>query len=129
MLRTFDDRDGCMNKRKYDLSGISIPASVETSLMRIGGVEEILKTIPDDAHLQQEVEFHKALADTNRLKILHILAKTDCCPCVLKTMTGLTDSKLSYHLSKLEKYGMVEHFRDQNWRIYRITSLGLNTIR
>jgi len=113
-----------MGRCDCDLTGTALPESVEKALEERGGAERLLIELPDPAHMEREVEFHKAMADVNRLRIMHILDKAECCPCVLTRMTGMSDSRLSYHLSKLERQGLVEHYREQNWRVYRITELG-----
>ncbi len=107
---------------------MSVPDSVKESLERVGGADSVLDMLPSDEHIAREVDFYKAISDANRLKILHILAITECCPCVLKQMMDMADSKLSYHLSKLEDNGLVESYREQNWRVYRITELGRSSL-
>lgn len=97
-------------------------------MQRMGGPDSVLKKLPPDEHIAREVDFYKAISDAKRLKILHILALTESCPCVLKQMMGMADSKLSYHLSKLEENGLVESYREQNWRVYRITELGRSSL-
>jgi ArsR family transcriptional regulator len=46
------------------------------------------------------------------------------CPCLLKEITELSDSKLSYHLNILEKVKLIESFSQKKWRIYVLTELG-----
>lgn len=117
-----------MGKCDCDFEDMSLPESVGESLRRRGGIEGLVSDLPDQDSIIREVNLHKALSDPNRLKLLHMLAISECCPCVLKRALGLADSKLSYHLSKLESQGLVEFYREQNWRIYRITEFGRSNL-
>ena len=73
-------------------------------------------------------ERHQALSDPVRLRVLWALSKADLCPCILKQITELSDSKLSYHLSVLEKSGLISSRRTRNWMIYSITPLGSDAL-
>jgi DNA-binding transcriptional ArsR family regulator len=49
----------------------------------------------------------KALADPNRLRILHLLGTRTLCVCDLEEVLGLQQSNLSRHLAKLKQAGLV----------------------
>lgn len=49
----------------------------------------------------------KALADPNRLRILHLLDGRTLCVCDLEAVLGLEQSNLSRHLAKLRQAGLV----------------------
>lgn len=98
------------------------------ALDKKGGFEALLKSLPGNDELIKETLLHKALSDPIRLLIMHALKHTNICPCILKEISDVTDSKLSYHLSKLEEAGLIEYDKDKNWRIYRLTALGLYVI-
>lgn len=49
----------------------------------------------------------KALADPNRLRILHLLGDQTLCVCDLEEILGLQQSNLSRHLAKLKQAGLV----------------------
>jgi len=49
----------------------------------------------------------KALADTNRLRILNLLHEETLCVCDLEAILELNQSNLSRHLSKLKQAGLV----------------------
>ena len=118
-----------MNEKKALLEKLAIPDIMQESLERKGGFEALLEAIPDDDELVREVLLHKALSDPIRLRIMHALTHTDICPCVLKEIGGITDSKLSYHLSRLEGAGLIKYDKEKNWRLYHLTPLGLYVIR
>lgn len=71
---------------------------------------------------------NQALADHIRLKILWALSQMDLCPCVLKVITKVTDSRLSYHLKILESARLIRARRTKNWRVYSITKEGLHAL-
>lgn len=52
-------------------------------------------------------ELLKALADPNRLRILHLLEGRTLCVCDLEEILGLNQSNLSRHLAKLRQAGLV----------------------
>ncbi|MHC1680982.1 MAG: ArsR/SmtB family transcription factor [Methanomassiliicoccales archaeon] len=102
----------------------SLPKEVADGLRDAGGREGLLSRIPDKDSLKELSDRHQALSDPVRLQIVHLLGASDLCPCVLKDLTGLTDSKLSYHLSILEKAKIIVWRQNKNWRVYSLTELG-----
>jgi len=107
---------------------MQVPDDVERGVSKAGGLKAILGSIPDDEGLDSLASMVAALSDGYRLKILASLSRTDLCPCLLKSVTGLTDSKLSYHLNVLSRAGMIESRRDGNWRIISLTPLGRDSV-
>jgi ArsR family transcriptional regulator, arsenate/arsenite/antimonite-responsive transcriptional repressor len=53
-------------------------------------------------------EVLKALADTNRLRILNLLHDQTLCVCDLEAILELNQSNLSRHLSRLKQAGIVD---------------------
>ena len=87
-----------------------------------------MQEVPSDGRLKKEAKGHQSLAAHTRLKILWAISKMDLCPCVLKVVAGVSDSKLSYHLRVLEEAGMVRSRRIKNWMLYSVTNLGLENL-
>lgn len=104
--------------------GLNLPEEVEKDLCRLGGLEELIDSLPDEKGLRKVAIQNNALSDLIRLRILAALARCDLCPCVLKEITGLSDSRLSYHLNVLEETGLVSQSSKGRWRIYRLTEEG-----
>lgn len=77
---------------------------------------------PDE--IKTEATLHRILSDQTRLAILRSIKQCDMCPCVLKVLMNITDSRLSYHLTTLEKAGLVRSYKKKNWKIYSITEKG-----
>lgn len=101
-----------------------MPRSVASALDEVGGIRGLTQRIPSEAKLRKDAGRHQSLADHTRLRILWALSTMDLCPCVLKVITGMPDSKLSYHLRILESARLIKSKRTKNWRIYSITREG-----
>jgi DNA-binding transcriptional ArsR family regulator len=63
----------------------------------------------------------KALADENRLKILHHLLKEDASVQDLADGLGIKMYNISKHLKILESSGLVQKTKDGNRRIYNVS--------
>lgn len=107
---------------------LHLPKEVEEELERAGGLNHLRGSLPMVSTLNVVAGMHRALADPLRLSVLYTLSHCDLCPCVLKEVTGLTDSKLSYHLNVLEEAGLVSSWPQNKWRIYSITDLGRSAL-
>ena len=99
---------------------LAVPPEVARGVAKAGGYDGLLERIHKARDLEDAAHDHAAKADPLRLQILEALAASDLCPCLLKEITGLTDSKLSYHLRILEHAGLVRSRRSGNWRIYSL---------
>jgi ArsR family transcriptional regulator len=65
----------------------------------------------------------QALSDPLRVRILYILKRHPLCVCLIKEITSVPDSKLSYHLGVLKEEGLIAGKQEGNWIIYRATDL------
>ncbi|MDH7594287.1 MAG: metalloregulator ArsR/SmtB family transcription factor [Methanomicrobiales archaeon] len=102
----------------------SLPEEVEQALLRCGGIEGFLRDLPKDHELLKRSALYRALADPIRLKILAMLRDQPLCVCIMKSILGIADSKLSYHLNVLKKAGLIEGGKRGSWIIYSITEAG-----
>jgi len=107
----------------------NLPLEVEKGLCRAGGLEKLIAKLPEQKGVTEEAKLHRALADPTRIRILHSLSQCNLCPCILKEITGLSDSKLSYHLRIMEETELVISIPKQKWRIYELTDLGRSWMR
>lgn len=117
------DREGCMCLPDV------IPDEVRRSLEELGGLEALSRMVPEMDELAEPVSRYKAMADGLRLQILHLLAVSPLCVCVIRTVTGVEDSKLSYHLGILKSAGLVESEKTGSWIIYSISGYGTRLLR
>ena len=68
------------------------------------------------------LEFFKALADANRLKIVGLLAQGEYSVEQLAEMLNLRPSTVSHHLTKLSKSGLVSARSESYYNTYRLES-------
>lgn len=107
---------------------LNLPPELDAAVRRQGGLCVLVDRIPKAESFEEEAVKFKALSAPVRLQIMHSLVVADLCPSILKNITGISDSKLSYHLDILESAGFVTHFQRQKWRIYAITIDGRKAI-
>lgn len=63
-----------------------------------------------------------ALSDPNRLLLLQQLQQGHLCACELMERTGLSQSKLSYHMRKMVEVGLVQVREDGKWAYYSVNT-------
>jgi ArsR family transcriptional regulator len=61
----------------------------------------------------------KTLADPTRLRLLNLLACGETCVCELTDTLRVVQPKVSRHLARLKRAGLVEARRDGKWIHYR----------
>lgn len=124
----------CDPIRVFSIGGLSmvaeecrkmeIPDPIKQSLEEIGGLESISSSLPSDGEISRLSKVFHAMSDPLRVKILFILQKQPLCVCLIKELTSVQDSKLSYHLSILKDAGLVIGKQEANWIIYSVTDFG-----
>lgn len=107
---------------------LNLPEEMEMALRQKGGLEGLKQLVPEKKELVPEAERFHAVSDPIRLQILHALRVIDLCPCLLKEITELTDSGLSYHLSILEEAKLISSSSRKRWRVYVLTDQGKKLI-
>jgi len=110
-------------------SPLELPEAVALQISKLGGLGKLIKRLPKESMVKDLARRHQALSDPVRLRLLWALSMADLCPCVLKQIAELSDSKLSYHLAVLERAGLVASRRIKNWMIYSITPLGARELK
>jgi ArsR family transcriptional regulator len=68
-------------------------------------------------------QFYAALADENRLRLLHLIKGGETCVCYLQGVLQTNQPKISRHLAYLKRAGLVEARRDGKWMHYRLKKL------
>ena len=74
---------------------------------------------------QTLLQFFKALAEENRLKMLGILAEQECSVEELAAMLHLKAPTISHHLAKLKELELVEMHPEGNTHVYRLNAEAL----
>ena len=70
------------------------------------------------------VKFFAALADANRLRLLHLLKDGEVCVCHLQAVLQTNQPKISRHLAYLRRAGLVAARKEGRWTHYRLTPPG-----
>ena len=66
------------------------------------------------------IQIYQCFCDRTRLRILHLLTKSQLCVCHFQRILGEPQVKISKHLAYLRNRGMVLATREQNWMIYSL---------
>ena len=74
------------------------------------------------------LNFFKALADANRLKLIGLLAAKESSVEELSAVLDVSPSTVSHHLSKLAEIGLVAARADGYYNIYRLETDALETM-
>ncbi|MGQ9843063.1 MAG: ArsR/SmtB family transcription factor [Spirochaetota bacterium] len=64
----------------------------------------------------------KALADTNRLRIVNLLLVDELCVCDIEEVLRLSQSNVSRHLGKLAAVQIISSQKDAQWVFYKINT-------
>jgi ArsR family transcriptional regulator, arsenate/arsenite/antimonite-responsive transcriptional repressor len=70
----------------------------------------------------------KALGDTTRLRIAHLLDGGEVCVCHVHEALGLSQPKVSRHLAYLRRAGLVTTRREGRWIYYRLSPAGMSPL-
>ena len=93
-----------------------------------GGIEAIVSGLPDAKTLKQRAKLFQAMGDPMRLKILFALDAQPLCACLIREILGISDSKLSYHLTVLKDAKLIAGKKQGQWIIYDLTELGKKVV-
>lgn len=105
-----------------------IPDPIKKQCEAKGGIEGIVSRLPEAKALKQRARLFQALGDPMRLKILFALAEQPLCACLIREIIGISDSKLSYHLTVLKDARLIAGNKRGQWIIYGVTELGQNIV-
>ena len=75
----------------------------------------------DEEALNSETRVFKALADSNRLKILKLLKEGELCACELTIALSNSQSTVSHHLSVLKNAGLIKERKEGKWSYFRLS--------
>jgi ArsR family transcriptional regulator len=71
----------------------------------------------------------KTLSDPTRLRLLNLLACGETCVCELTDTLRVVQPKVSRHLARLKRAGLVDARRDGKWMHYRWAQHGDRLVR
>lgn len=72
--------------------------------------------------MKVELNLFRALSDETRLRIMVLLSEKELCVCQLEWALGLTQAKVSRHLTVLKNAGLVQDRREGLWIFYSLSS-------
>jgi ArsR family transcriptional regulator len=95
----------------------------ETSCTPVERITQLkIRVGKNDKNLRELEEFFAALGDTNRLKMLKIIADEELCSCEVQAALELTQPTTSHHLGILERAGILSSRRNGKWVFYKIAN-------
>ena len=68
----------------------------------------------------QFVGIMESLSDPIRINILELMMNGEICVCDLVKVTGLSQSKISYHIKILKDSGLISDRQEGRWVYYRL---------
>ncbi len=82
---------------------------------------ELKDALRAETSVENTVQLLRALADPNRLRIVNLLLyREELCVCDIERVLGMTQTKVSRHLTILRNAGLVRARRDSRWMYYRL---------
>ena len=100
----------------------SLPLACDTPLVA---------TAMDDAEAEALARALKAVADANRVKILHRLISASpqgVCVCDLTEPLGIAQPSVSYHLRILRQAGLIDRRQDGNFAYFSVRDEALRRL-
>ena len=82
----------------------------------------------NDSKIEQLLEFFKALADANRLKIVGLLAQGDLSVEQMAEILEISSSTVSHHLGRLSRTGLVSARAQSYYSIYHLNAERLESL-
>lgn len=70
--------------------------------------------------MKEELNLFNALRDETRLRIMVLLSQRELCVCQLQWALGITQAKISRHLTVLKNAGLVKSRREGLWIFYSL---------
>ena len=86
---------------------------------------EQLKKINSD----QFIGIMESLSDPIRINILELMMRGEICVCDIVKVTGLSQSKISYHIKILKDSGLINDRQEGRWVYYKLDLEVLSEIK
>jgi ArsR family transcriptional regulator len=97
-----------------------LPSICETEIIgKVNPCDEGVSMTSDKSD-EWRIEFHKALGNPIRLKIMDFLAEGEQCQCDIFPRFGVAQSTVSAYLTKMVKAGILNYRKDGTRKLYRI---------
>jgi ArsR family transcriptional regulator, lead/cadmium/zinc/bismuth-responsive transcriptional repressor len=109
----------CKQTHQIEEDAISEETS-EIKAVRTDLLDRIQTQVLDVEKAQRMAEFFSLLGDTNRLRILSILAKQELCVCDLAMVLNMSESAVSHQLRTLRSLRLVGYHKIGRKVYYRL---------
>ena len=93
---------------------------IKKHAIRLGPLECRSRRPERNVDMKDIVKVFKALSDTTRVRILHLLRDNDLCVCEIMYVLGMEQSRVSHQMRVLRNADLAEDIREGRWIIYRI---------
>jgi ArsR family transcriptional regulator, lead/cadmium/zinc/bismuth-responsive transcriptional repressor len=98
----------------------NIPTCPATHSLETEGIEELRHQALALDKAQRMAEFFRLLGDTNRLRILSLLAQQELCVCDLAAILAMSESAVSHQLRTLRALRLVSYDKQGRKVYYRL---------
>lgn len=97
-----------------------IPTCVANHSGELEHFEELQQEALEPERAQQMADFFRLLGDSNRLRIISLLAKQDLCVCDLAALLSMSESSVSHQLKTLRSLRLVSYAKRGRKVYYRL---------
>jgi DNA-binding transcriptional ArsR family regulator len=98
----------------------NIPTCQPTHPLEITEIDRLRHRVIDLGKAQRMAEFFRMLGDTNRLRILSLLAQQELCVCDLAAILAMSESAVSHQLRTLRSLRLVSYHKQGRKVYYRL---------
>ena len=84
-------------------------------------LKELANAVANAEEAERLCRIFRALADSNRIRILKLLEVREMCVCEIMIALELTQPTASHHLKILEDAGLIKGRKEGKWVFYKIT--------
>jgi len=103
------------------------PSSGDDLRKLVEAAERGFPILTDSADIGQLAQFHKALGDETRLRVVGLLQLRDTCLCEMVDALKVPASTMNHHLRILERGGVIMARREGKFTIYSLHKGNLMT--
>jgi len=117
------ERKSCVDKRRSEVEIERLKRFVydrDELEIRTQKLSSLVNGLDEEA-LNSETRIFKALADSNRLKIVKLLKEGELCACELTIALSSSQSTVSHHLSVLKNAGLIKERKEGKWSYFRLS--------
>ena len=84
---------------------------------------------PKKINSKQFIGVMESLSDPIRINILELMMSGEICVCDIVKVTGLSQSKISYHIKILKESGLISDRNEGRWVYYKLDLEVLSDIK